>query len=187
MTTYGTIVADPPWRYRKSAKAEGTVHSRRFVDDLYPSMTNREIRDLPIKELAAQNAHLYLWLTNPRLYGERNDRTINPADIAEAWGFRYITTLTWVKQGAPGMGSYFRINTEHVLFGVRGKCPIPPRLRESNVIVAPKRRHSQKPDALFDLAERVSPAPRLELFARSARLGWDRWGNEVDSTVEVAA
>ena len=82
------------------------------------------------------------------------------------------------------MGSYFRIDTEHCLFGVRGSAPIPPSNRLRNVIVAPRGRHSEKPARLYEIAEAVSPSPRLELFARARRDGWDAWGNEAPSLNE---
>ena len=177
---YGTIVADPPWRYRKSPQAEGTVHARKLVSDIYRTMSMTELAALPVAELAAPDAHLYLWVTVPRLFGERDDREgFGPFQIMNAWGFRYITMLTWVKTGAPGMGSYFRIDTEHCLFGVRGKAPIPPAQRLRNVISAPRGRHSEKPELLMDIAEKVSPGPRVELFARRRNPRWDAWGDQI--------
>lgn len=147
-------------------------------------MSNAAIRDLPVRSLADASAHLYLWVTSPRLYGERNDRTIGPADIMHAWGFEYVSCLVWVKQGAPGLGNYFRIDTEFVLFGVRGSCPVLPSMRRSNVIYAPRAGHSQKPDTFYDIVEQVSPAPRVELFARRHRFFWDVWGNESANTAD---
>jgi N6-adenosine-specific RNA methylase IME4 len=125
-------------------------------------MTNAEIAALPVGGMADETACLFLWVTNPRLYGER-DGTCSPYEIAEGWGFRYVTMLTWVKTGPMGLGFYFRGHTEHVLFCVRGDFKIPPSLRESNVITAPRRRHSEKPDAFYDKVERVCPEPRVEL------------------------
>ena len=182
---YGTILADPPWRYRKSAQEKGTVHARTLVSDLYDTMSMRQLAELPVAELAAKDAHLYMWVTVPRLFGERDDREgFGPFQIMQAWGFRYITMLTWHKSGAPGMGSYFRIDTEHCLFGVRGSASIPPSKRLRNVIVAPRGRHSEKPARLYEIAEAVSPSPRLEMFARARRDGWDAWGREVPSLNE---
>jgi N6-adenosine-specific RNA methylase IME4 len=165
---YRTIVADPPWEYDR---ASGLGRGRAAADQ-YPTMPPDAIRDLPIREQAADDAHLYLWVTNLKLHEAR------PFDIVEAWGFRYVTMLTWHKLGAPGMGWYFRGDTEHVLFGVRGKAPIPPALRESNHFAASRTVHSAKPDRFYELVERVSPGPYLELFARRRRYGWDVWGNQ---------
>jgi len=170
---YRAIVADPPWRYQR----DSGLGSNRAAADNYPTMSNAEIASLPVAGMAADSAHLYLWVTNPRLFKEDTD-DCGPQDILTAWGFRYVTMLTWHKLGAPGMGWYFRGDTEHVLFGVRGSAPIPPELRVSNHFAAARHEHSAKPDRFYELVERVSPAPRLELFARRRRYGWDVLGNE---------
>lgn len=180
---YRTIVADPPWHYRERAH----VQTRRCVDrpdrgvgasatDVYASMTHEQIAALPVYELAADDAHLYLWVTNTLLFEERGGLT--PAKIAETWGFTYKTLLTWDKTGPLGMGRYFRARTEHVLFCTRGRASIEGSRREQNIIHAPNGAHSAKPDAFYDMVQRVSPGPYVELFARRARFGWDYWGDE---------
>lgn len=187
---FGTIVADPPWRYQTANQAP-----TRTAEAHYDTLTTDAIAALPIADLAADVAHLYLWVTNPVLLLLRPTMRghTTAVEIVRAWGFEPATILTWVKVGADGalhrggMGWYFRGATEHIIFATRGKAPIPPELREPNVIVAPRGRagHSSKPPALMDLAERLSPGPRIELFARDARLGWERWGNEAESTVSM--
>ena len=142
-------------------------------------MTNSDIAALPVGDLAARNAHLYLWVTNPKIFGPRNrEAEVIPVDMMRAWGFTYVTLLTWRKGGAPGMGFYFRGDTEHCLFGVKGRLPIPAAIRESNHLTAPRTRHSEKPDRFYEMVERVSPGPYLEMFARRRRYGWDAWGDE---------
>jgi N6-adenosine-specific RNA methylase IME4 len=175
---YSTIVADPPWRYRVSGITVRTSPGTACAEDNYSTMTNTEIAALPVVELAADSSHLYLWVTNPKLYGDRKRKEPTPVEIMEAWGFRYVTLLTWIKKpGALGMGFYFRGETEHVLFGVRGNAPIPVDRREVNWFFAGKTGHSRKPAAFLDIVERVSPGPYVELFARQPRLGWDSWGH----------
>ena len=101
---YSTIVADPPWRYDNTRGTQTRAkRGRRAVTaaDNYSTMSNEEIAALPVAGLAADAAHLYLWVTNPRMFRGRFE-TSGPIDIAEAWGFTYITTLTWVKTGPPG-------------------------------------------------------------------------------------
>lgn len=169
MTAYRTIVIDPPWQYRDGL-------GRRGAGAQYPTMTNAEIAALPVADLAADSAHLYLWVTNPRLFGEPGE--ISPVDMLTGWGFRYLTVLTWHKLGSPGMGWYFRGDTEHVLFGIRGRAPIAEADRLSNHFAAPRTVHSAKPDRFYEIVEQVSPEPRLEMFARRRRVGWDVWGNE---------
>lgn len=142
-------------------------------------MTLDEIAALPIASLADDNAHLYLWTTNAFL-----ERTY---DVARAWGFRPSQLLTWAK--APrglGMGGAFTNTTEFVLFARRGS--LKPLTRTDSSWWNWKRgKHSAKPDAFFDVVEAVSPGPYLELFARRKRLGWDSWGNEVESDIALVA
>jgi N6-adenosine-specific RNA methylase IME4 len=184
---YRTIVADPPWRYQQSRIVTTSKTARTLPDAerQYPTMSNEEIAALPVGMLAEDDAHLYLWVTNPRLFGETKRGELGPIDIITAWGFEYRTLLTWVKTGTLGLGYYFRGMTEHVLFCTRGHAPIPVERRERNVLTAARGRHSQKPEAFLDLVERVSLGPYLELFARRQRLGWDTWGNEALEHVEV--
>jgi N6-adenosine-specific RNA methylase IME4 len=167
---YSTIVADPPWRYY------GNGGGRKGDPGLrYSTMTFEDIAALPVADIAGADAHLYLWATCPFVFGERNASGPGPVDILEAWGFRFVTLLTWVKPGL-GLGHYFRVSSEHILFGVRGKAPIPPTARVSNVVDGRKGHHSAKPDAFGDIVEQVSPGPYVELFCRRPRLGWDSWG-----------
>lgn len=176
--------------YQKNPGANGPRDGANGIAERhYPTMTNQQIADLPVADLAADDAHLFMWVTNPYLYGGRFS-DLTPAHIMDAWGFTYKTTLTWVKttkSGEPtrgGLGWFFRGATEHVIYGTRGKAKIAPSLRERNVIMAPSTRHSAKPQELLEMVERVTEGPKLELFARTARNGWASWGNEI---LEAAA
>jgi N6-adenosine-specific RNA methylase IME4 len=182
MTRYRTIVADPPWRYAYRAHVRGINAS---AEDVYPTMTFSDIAAMPIADLVAPDAHLYMWITNTKLFDVDDGWTI--PRIVEAWGFTYKTLLTWDKTGPLGMGYYFRGRTEHVVFATKGKAPIPCAQREQNIIHAPNGAHSAKPDAFYDLVERVSPGPYLELFARRARFGWDYWGDQSLGTADMDA
>lgn len=180
---YRTIVADPPWRYRKDGRDRRGDRSYgsgvlRWAEQNYETMSNEAIAALPVREWVERDAMLFLWVTSPRMYGERSDRSISPADIMAAWGFEYVTTLVWLKTGAPGLGNYFRVDTEFVLFGVRGRVSIPPALRVSNHFAAPRTKHSAKPARFYEMIEALTPEPRLEMFARRRRYGWDVWGDE---------
>ncbi len=164
-TRFATLVIDPPWDWGDEGDADQFGRAR----PTYSTMSFAEIRDLPIAEMAEPNAHIYLWITNRSL----------PKGFAllEAWGFRYVTMLTWCKPHF-GMGNYFRGSTEHVLFGVRGSLPL---LRNDvgTWFTAPRgERHSAKPDSFYSLVETCSPGPWLEMFARSQRPGWQVWGAE---------
>jgi len=157
---YRTIVIDPPWRY-------GNQGTRNAAEKQYPTMTVAEIlKHTPMP--ADGPAHLYLWTTNSFIE--------QAFYLMRQWGFRYKTMLTWVKPQI-GMGNYYRNNTEHVLFGVRGKL-LTLRKDVPTAFTASRGRHSEKPDLFYDIVESMSPGPFLELFARRVRLGWHGAGNE---------
>lgn len=173
---FSTIYADPPWG------ESGGGRIKRGADRHYPLMKTRDIAALPVSNLAHNDAHLYLWVTNNFLP--------DGLRVMEAWGFRYVTAITWLKDGKPGLGQYFRGLTEHCMFGVRGKVPyrIKPnghRAQGVTGFVAPRQEHSTKPEAMRSMIETVSPGPYLELFARKAAPGWHVWGNEVESDVSL--
>lgn len=167
---YSTIVADPPWEYEQSriVTTAKTRQTRPESSAQYSTLAAESLCDLPVESIAADDAHLYLWVTNPLLQ--------TGLHLMRPWGFRYVTMLTWRKTGTLGMGYYFRGDTEHVLFGVRGKLPIPPDKRERNWFEAAKTGHSRKPASFYDMVERVSPGPYVDLFCRDPRFGWDSWG-----------
>lgn len=167
--TYRTIMADPPWYER------GAGHYQRGADRHYPIMKTPDIidtmRSCPMF-LPDESCHLWLWVTNTFL----PDGLL----VMKELGFRYITNLCWTKQSI-GIGQYLRGMHELCLFGARGKAMLPPVRNVPSVVVhANKTLHSVKPQAVVSYIERVSPAPRLEMFARSPRPGWHVWGNECD-------
>jgi N6-adenosine-specific RNA methylase IME4 len=172
---FATILADPPWRFQNRTGKVAPEHRRL---SRYGTMTLDEIGALPVPNIAADIAHLYLWVPNALL----------PDGIAlmQAWGFRYKTNLVWHKirkdggSDGRGVGFYFRNVTELVLFGVRGKNArtLAPGRRQVNMIETRKREHSRKPDELYPLIEACSQGPYLELFARGKRRNWVSWGNE---------
>ncbi len=175
MKTYKTILADPPWMERGGGKL------KRGADRHYPLLKTEQIAAVPVATLAEENAHLYLWTTNNHLP--------DALWVMEAWGFKYKTAITWAKDRI-GIGQYFRGMTEHVLFGVRGNIPYRTkpngkRAQGRTLIVAPKGAHSEKPEELRAMIEVVSPGPYLELFARQKYPGWDAWGDEVQSDVQI--
>ena len=145
----------------------------------YNSLAFSEILSLPVKELALENSHLYLWVPNALIE--------QGLQVMQRWGFKYKTNIVWYKirkDGGPdgrGVGFYFRNVTELVLFGVRGSMrTLQPGRRQVNIMTTRKREHSRKPDELYDIIEKCSPGPYLELFARYIRPGWAQWGNEID-------
>jgi N6-adenosine-specific RNA methylase IME4 len=180
---YSLIVADPPWTY--SLRESDRTHRNRTP---YPNMSDADILNLPIGKIAAQNAYLFLWVTN-------NHFPLG-FQCLETWGFSYKTTFTWLKTTKDstsneiklriGVGHYGRSCTEHFLIATKGKprsftglglTSIP------NVILAPRTDHSRKPEEFFAIANRLSDVlggSKIELFARELREGWDAWGAEVE-------
>lgn len=177
---YSTIVADPPWQSNGAGGAfgaKGTARVARYPIDVrpesfYSTLSTDAICALPVEKLAAPNAHLYLWATCSGL--------ADGLAVMAAWGFTYKTCLTWIKEGRWGLGAYFRTQTEHVLFGVRGSLATQ-TTDTLNYFSAAKQGHSVKPESFMDIAERSSPGPRVELFCRRPRFGWDSWGYGYES------
>jgi N6-adenosine-specific RNA methylase IME4 len=178
---FSTFVADPPWRY-------GNTSTRGAAEDHYPTMSIEELCDLGIvRDTAADQSHLYLWTTAGHLP--------EAFKVMDAWGFTYKTYLVWVKPQM-GMGNYFRVSTEMVLFGIKGDLRTNCR-DEKNYFEAKRSKHSAKPALFHDLVAKASPGPYLELFSRcfademftglgpghgcqcsKCRLGWTVWGNQ---------
>lgn len=174
---FGTILADPPWRFANRTGKMAPEHRRLRR---YETLTFDEIGSLPVGRVAAENSHLYLWVPNALLK--------EGLTVLDAWGFRYKTNIVWHKirkdggSDGRGVGFYFRNVTELVLFGVRGKNArtLAPGRRQVNLVATRKREHSRKPDELYDVIESCSRGPYLELFARGSRPGWTSWGDQVD-------
>jgi N6-adenosine-specific RNA methylase IME4 len=175
-TGYRTILADPPWQFQNRTGKVAPEHKRL---NRYSTLTLQEIKELPVSIIASEKSHLYLWVPNALLQ--------EGLEVMKAWGFEYKTNVVWHKirkDGGPdgrGVGFYFRNTTELVLFGIRGKIrTLDPGRSQVNIIKSRKREHSRKPDELYDIIEKCSPGPYLELFARGKRKGWDQWGNQVE-------
>ena len=164
-------MADPPWNYHD----KGSAPYEKGPD--YPVMRLHELMNMGVGLWAADDAHLYLWTTNTFL--EDSFR------VAKAWGFDPRTVLTWIKgriEGGRliqqiGTGYHFRNSTEHVLFACRGKLATRHN-DQPTAFVAERHSHSEKPAAFFDMVERMSPGPYLDVFARKQRFNWDTFGNE---------
>ena len=181
---YNIIYADPAWSYDENWGNAAVKHH-------YETMSVKDIIDLPVKDIADDNCHLYLWYTNPFVREAH--------EVCDAWGFEYKQTLTWVKQYSnkkveTGLGYYFRGATEHILFGVKGKLP---RQRKDlkNLIETDghavyeinSRRHSEKPDLFRDIiVQHSGDLPRIELFSRHKMNDWEVWGNEIEETTTLS-
>jgi N6-adenosine-specific RNA methylase IME4 len=174
---FATILADPPWRFTNKTGKIAPEHRRL---SRYGTLSLDAIIALPVEQIAASTAHLYLWCPNALL----------PEGLAvmKAWGFTYKSNIVWHKvrkdggSDGRGVGFYFRNVTELMLFGVRGKNArtLAPGRGQVNLLATRKREHSRKPDEQYQLIEACSSPPYLELFARGTRKGWTTWGNEAD-------
>jgi len=174
---FATVLADPPWQFANRTGKMAPEHKRL---SRYPTMTLQEIMDLPVEAIVRDTAHLYLWVPNALL--------AEGMQVMSHWGFTYKTNLIWYKvrkDGGPdrrGVGFYFRNVTEMILFGVRGNKPrtLAPGRSQENIIISRKREHSRKPDEQYELIEKCSWEPRIELFARGPRKGWTAWGDQAE-------
>jgi N6-adenosine-specific RNA methylase IME4 len=176
---FATILADPPWQFQNKTGKIAPEHKRL---SRYSTMTLEDICTLPVEDVAAPTAHLYLWVPNALLP--------EGLEVMKAWGFKYKSNVIWHKirkdggSDGRGVGFYFRNVTEVLLFGVRGKNArtLPPGRSQVNMMQTRKREHSRKPDEQYDLVQSCSPGPYLEMFARGERAGWDVWGNQADES-----
>ena len=172
---FSTILADPPWKFQNATGKVAPGHKRLTR---YTTMSLQDITALPVADVCAPTAHLYLWTPNALLP--------EALSVVQAWNFTYKTNIVWHKirkDGGPdgrGVGFYFRNVTELLLFGVRGKNArtLAPGRRQVNYMATRKREHSRKPDEQYALIEACSPGPYLELFARGTRDGWTAHGFE---------
>jgi N6-adenosine-specific RNA methylase IME4 len=141
-------------------------------------MSVEEIKALPVSGIASKDAHLYLWTVNKYIR--------QSFEVAEAWKFKVSCMLTWCKpKHGIGIGGAFIQTSEHLLFCRRGKLPAQKRI-DSTWFTHKRLSHSEKPQMFRDLILSVSgDLPRIELFARQKVAGWDVWGNEVESDINL--
>jgi N6-adenosine-specific RNA methylase IME4 len=155
---FNVIVADPPWRYESGNSLP------------YPTMDIEDIKAMPVQDIAADDAVLWLWTTNAHL------RVV--FDVVEAWGFEYKALLTWVKDRM-GTGEWLRGQTEHCVLAARGK-PVFLHGNHSTVLEAPRREHSRKPEEFYAMVEATCAGAKVEIFCRQARKGWQSFGDQTE-------
>lgn len=175
MTKYRCIVIDPPYPQPMTG-AFKSRHSRPKKLP-YKTMTIPQIKALPISDYAEPGCHLWLWTTNKFLR--------DSYDIMDVWGFKNLSICTWIKPS--GLGAWFANTTQHVLFGYYQKCQFNKlRWRPTHFygVVKPGQ-HSKKPESFFELVEQISDNPRIEIFARETRPGYDFIGDELGKPIEV--
>lgn len=175
---YDIIYADPPWGTKYSA---GLKNARGVARKHYSVMSDEQIINLPIKNIAKDNSICFLWATFPCIE--------SAFKVLKSWGFRYITVgFTWVKTNKKskslfwGMGQYTRANAEVCLIGVGKKFKATKQIKTHKIhslIFSPFIEHSRKPNEARDkIVALLGDLPRIELFARQVVDGWDCWGNE---------
>jgi N6-adenosine-specific RNA methylase IME4 len=164
---FATILLDPPWDWGD----EGDVNQMGRAKPDYATMSKEQLMALPVGQLADFDCHLYCWITNRSM----------PKGFAliDAWGFRFVTILTWPKKSI-GLGNYFRGQSEHILFGVKGSQML--KRKDAGTMLPMWERgkggHSSKPVEIYDFIESCSPGPYLEMFSRVERKGWTTWGEK---------
>lgn len=191
---YSVVYADPPWDQKAGPNLSGgykvvggkqvfNAKSSRSEDLPYKTMSVAQIAALDVKNIVAKDAHLYLWVTNKYL--------LEAAAVIEAWGFKYSTSIIWQKNiMGGGLGGAYRISHEQLLFCTRGSLKAKDKI--VGTVFNVKRPyvngfpcHSKKPDFFAEMIDKVSPGPRIELFARTKRENWHSWGNEVESDIKL--
>jgi N6-adenosine-specific RNA methylase IME4 len=178
---FACLLADPPWQFINRTGKVAPEHRRL---SRYGTMTAELICSLPVAEISAPIAHLYLWVPNALLP--------DGLRVMSAWGFQYKSNIIWRKirkdggSDGRGVGFYFRNVTEVILFGIRGKNArtLQPGRTQVNYLETRKREHSRKPNEIYPIIEACSPGPRIELFARGVRAGWTVWGNQAEESYE---
>lgn len=186
MKKYNIIYADPPWDYVSKKTGRDMNHGAK---DKYNVMTLQDIKEMPINELTQENAVCFMWVTVPLL-----DVGI---ETLKAWGFGYKTFITWEKEGGLGMGHWLRVQTEHIIIGVKGNVK-PFKCQRKNIVKYPMCGHSKKPhifrELVLELTKNTFSDPeRLEMFARSRAgmfpdyeyEGWDVYGNQVNNSISI--
>jgi N6-adenosine-specific RNA methylase IME4 len=168
---FGVIVADPPWKFEPYSPETGMD---RAAENHYPTSEAKKIKVQDVPSIAAEDCVLFLWATNPML----------PAAFAvmKAWGFEYQSNYVWGKDKI-GLGYWNREKHELLLIGTKGNPPAPaPGTQRESLILAPRGKHSAKPEVFLEMIEQYYPTlPKIELNRRGpARLGWDAWGNEAE-------
>lgn len=168
---------DPPWTLQSMSK--GAYKKEAPLEAKYPLMTHESIKKLDIAPLADTDCSLFLWCTHSTLP--------NALNLMEYWGFKYHCVITWDKGSGFSLWGFHR-RTELLLYGYKGHINLNQKGKYIPTIIYEKKTiHSRKPNLMYEFIESNTPSPRIELFARNKREGWDVWGNEVESDVDLTS
>ena len=169
---YKLVYADPPWEYSQKKVGRGYKHG---AEQKYNLLSIEDIKNLGITKITKENSVLFLWVTVPLLpYG---------FEVIKSWGFEYKTSLYWNKKNSLGLGNWFRNNVEQCLIGIRGNVKAF-NLQIPNIIEVHPNGHSKKPKCMYPILESLDLDPKIELFARDHREGWDVYGDELNNTMQ---
>jgi N6-adenosine-specific RNA methylase IME4 len=176
MTKYRTIVVDPPWKLNKFNPKLTRKYQKSNPELPYNTMTDREIMDFPIDNFADEQCDLFLWTTKAKLH--------TAFHVIEAWNFHYANILVWNKiSGLCHNGIHATV--EFLLYAYRGKNGLDYKKPLCALFTEKNKKHSQKPEKIYGLLREHTNAPRIDIFARKHHIGFDAWGNQVESQIQV--
>lgn len=178
---YRVLVIDPPWNQGKTGRRKVRPNQSTNLD--YPTMSKLELLDLPVEQWAEEQSFLWLWATN-----SKDRKTGEPIlkmafDLMESWGFKFYTMITWNKRTGPCPFGPYQIITEQVLFGYKGKAKFSRTSlgKMQTLFTETSTVHSAKPDSFYQEIAKHFDGPRLDVFARQVRTGFEGWGNQYGS------
>lgn len=178
---YKTIVIDPPWNQGKTSKRSVRPNQGTELD--YPTLNKEQLLKLPINEISFDDSFLFLWATN-----SKDKKTGEPIiktafDLIEHWGFTFYTMITWNKKTGPCPFGPYQIVTEYILFCYKKKCVFKKEFmgKFKNIFIETPKAHSVKPHSFYEQIRAFTDSPRIDIFARQKRHGFDGWGNEYGS------
>jgi N6-adenosine-specific RNA methylase IME4 len=158
---FEVIAIDPPWNYGREYDPDGSR-----VANPYPEMNQSQL--LELNPPFAENSICFLWTTHAFIFDAKS--------LLDKWGFTYKATIVWDKEKI-GMGAWLRMQCEFCLVGIKGK-PMWNNTKYRDIIREPRREHSRKPDAFYEMVKEITIGRRLEYFSREKREGWEVFGND---------
>ena len=175
---YKCIVIDPPWNQGKTGKR--SVRPNQGVSLDYPTMSKKELLELPIQDCSDNNCYLWLWVTNSKDKETKEPILKMSFDLIDKWGFEYYTMITWNKKTGPCPFGPYQIITEHILFAYKGSAKFKKSSlgKMQTMFTEASTMHSVKPNSFYADICKYFDGPRIDVFARQKRLGFDGWGNE---------
>lgn len=175
---YRVIVIDPPWNQGKTGKRSARPNQSTLLD--YPTMSKEDLINLPVNDWADDQCFLWLWATNSKDKNTKEPILYTAFDLLKHWGFEFYTLITWNKKTGPCPFGPYQVVTEHLLFAYKGKAIFDRSVlgKMQTIFTETPTAHSVKPQSFYEQIAALFPGPRLDVFARQKRPGFDGWGNE---------